>query len=85
MTVGDGKITPFWESRWLNGVSAKELTPNLYRITKFKHRCVHDELNNSNWIRSLGDIQSPSLLEEFTLMFMALSSVELTRHKDVIQ
>jgi hypothetical protein len=33
----------------------------------------------------VGDIHSPSLMEEFTLMFMTLSSVELTDQKDKIQ
>jgi hypothetical protein len=55
---GDGKVIPLWESRWFNGTSPKELAPNLYQITKFKHRCVHDELKNLNWIKSLGDIHS---------------------------
>jgi hypothetical protein len=85
VSIGDGKVTPFWEARWLMGASPKELAPNLYQANRFKHRCVHDELTNLNWIKSLGDIQSPSLLEEFTMMFMALSSVVLTQQKDVIQ
>jgi hypothetical protein len=63
----------------------KELAPNLYIITRFNHRSVHDELKNLNWIRSLGEIHSTLLLEEFTFMFMPLSSMELSNQRDIIQ
>jgi hypothetical protein len=56
MIVGDGKNTPFWESRRLNGASPKELAPNLYQVTRFKNRNIHAELRNCNCIRSLGHI-----------------------------
>jgi hypothetical protein len=85
MIVGDGKNTPFGESRWLNGASPKELAPNLYQVTRFKNRNIHAELRNCNWIRSLGPIQSTNLLEEFTLLFMVLSSVELSQEKDIVK
>jgi hypothetical protein len=29
VTIGDGKCTLFWEARWLNGTSPKEITPSL--------------------------------------------------------
>ena len=51
-TVGDGKETPFWEAKWLNGTSPKELAPNLFAQARFKFRSVHDELKNYNWIRN---------------------------------
>jgi hypothetical protein len=82
VAIGDGKLTPFLDSRWLNGVSPKELTPNLYKSAKFKHRIVHTEMRKLNWIKSLGEIRSSSLIEEFTLLFMALSSIELSQQKD---
>jgi hypothetical protein len=43
ITVGDGAITPFWDARWLNGVSLKELAPNLYKQARFKFRTVGDQ------------------------------------------
>jgi hypothetical protein len=42
-------------------------------------------MKNLNWIKSLGEIQSSFLIEEFTLLFMALSSIELSHQKDEIQ
>jgi hypothetical protein len=34
VSIGDGKVTPFWEARWLMGASPKELAPNLYLLGK---------------------------------------------------
>jgi hypothetical protein len=34
MNVGDGKNTPFWESRWLNGLSLTDLAPTLFGLTR---------------------------------------------------
>jgi hypothetical protein len=43
------------------------------------------ELYNLNWIRNLKDINSTALLEEFLLLFMALSDVELSEQQDSIK
>jgi hypothetical protein len=34
--IGDDKNTPFWETRWINGISPKELAPNLDLTARFK-------------------------------------------------
>jgi hypothetical protein len=84
ISIGDAKNTPFWEGRWLNGASPRELAPNLYKAARFKARTVHSELTNQNWIRNLSGIDIASLLEEFTLLYMTLSLVQLSDHKDLI-
>jgi hypothetical protein len=84
MQVGNGKSTPFWELRWLDGRAPKDLAPHLYDIAKFKRRSIHDELRNDNWIRSLGHILNTHQIEEFTMLFMALNSVTLTNQEDKI-
>jgi hypothetical protein len=68
-------MTPFWEAKWLDGAAPKYLAPNIYQFAHFKSRSVHDELRSSNWIKNLGNIDSTPLIEEFTLLFMALASV----------
>jgi hypothetical protein len=77
-------ITHFWEARLINGMAPKELAPNLFLIARSKHRTVHKELHNLNWIRNLKDIKSTALMEEFILLFMALTGVELSDQQDFI-
>jgi hypothetical protein len=84
MQVGSGKNTPFWESKWLDGQAPKDLAPNVFKIARFKNRSVHTELHNLNWIRNLQEISNVVQLEEFTILFMALSSIELTQESDKI-
>lgn len=76
--------TPFWEANWLNGMSPKNLAPNLYECARFKFRTVHKELRNNNWITGLRDLNSQTLLDEFALLYTALSTVELNSSKDHI-
>jgi hypothetical protein len=84
MRVGDGRNTPFWESRWLNGVSPKELAPNLFNQARFKQRTVHKELQQFNWITNIQSIGTEDLLDEFILLFTLLSEVQLLEEKDTI-
>jgi hypothetical protein len=85
MIVGNGKNTLFWKSRWLNGLAPKETTPNLFQIARFKKRYVYKELLNNNWIRNLQNVQSLIQLEEFTNLFMTLSSISLNEQNDEIR
>jgi hypothetical protein len=80
--VGNGVSTPFWEARWLEDTAPKDLAPNLFNIAKFKSRSVSKELLNSNWIRNLGNVDSETLVEEFTMLFMALSNINLNDQQD---
>jgi hypothetical protein len=75
---------PFWEARWLHGATPKELTPNLYKLARFKKRSVFKELQNLNWIRNFLELGNSTVLEEFVLLFMALANVSLSDEKDKI-
>jgi hypothetical protein len=41
ISIGNGKDAPFWEARWLNGLSLKELAPNLYQVARMKSIIVY--------------------------------------------
>jgi hypothetical protein len=49
-----------------------------------KKRWVSKEVHNANWIKNLGSIHCSALLEEFVLLYLALSTVTLSDQKDVI-
>lgn len=83
--VGDGRCTPFWEARWLNGQAPKELAPNLYKHAHFKHKTVVKELHNFNWIRNLKEISTDDEMDEFVLLFTALQEITFTNAKDQIK
>jgi hypothetical protein len=82
--VGDGRDTPFWEARWIRGTSPKELAPNLFKLAQFKCRSVRVELHNCNWIKNLKQLQIAEQLDEFVLLFMALSRTNLSNQIDKI-
>jgi hypothetical protein len=62
----------------LHGTTPKDIAPNLYKAARCKRRMVSIDLHNSNWIRNIRGINTPAMLEEYTLLYMALSSVSLT-------
>jgi hypothetical protein len=75
---------PFWEFRWLFGAAPKEMVPSLFALTRFKRRSVQQELSNSNWIRNLGTIDNPSMVEEYVMLYLAISAISLTDRRDQI-
>jgi hypothetical protein len=56
-------------------MAPKELAPNLFNCARFKKRTIHTKIQNCNWIRNLNNINSSALIEEFTLLFMALAEI----------
>lgn len=85
VSIGNGRNTPFWEARWLNGMKPKELAPNLFLVARYKKRSVAKELHNFNWIRNCQRIDNPQLVEEFTMLFMVLATVTLSNQADEIK
>jgi hypothetical protein len=65
--VGDGRNTPFWEAKWLNAATLKDIAPNLYKMARMKNRIVFAELHNHSWIKNLREINSSIMLEEYIM------------------
>jgi hypothetical protein len=84
ISVGNGKSTPFWKAKWLSGTSPKEMTLNLYKIARYKKKNVHTEMQGARWIKNIGAINSTTLMEEYILLFLALSTLRLSDQEDVI-
>jgi hypothetical protein len=60
------------------------MPPNLYKMARYKTRNVQTELQDSRWIRNIGNINSTTLIEEYILLFLALSIVQLFDQEDEI-
>jgi hypothetical protein len=82
INIGNGLNTPFYEAKWLQGVSSKEMAPDLFRQIRYKRRTIYFEMHNYNWIRNIQNIDSSILIHEFLMLFVALDSVELTNQRD---
>jgi hypothetical protein len=82
--VGDEKSTPFWEARWLHEAAPKDITPSLFKNARFKSRTITKEPHNSSWIKNIGDVNSPELLQEYVLLYTMLSSITLDYERDQI-
>jgi hypothetical protein len=80
--VGNGRNTPFWEAKWIQGAAPKDLAPGLFKSARFKKWSVYSELKNSNWIRNLEVIDSPGLLDEYVNLFLAVPSFSLSEQAD---
>lgn len=78
-----GKNTPFWEARWLNGVSHKELAPHLMLQSRFKYRTVQQELKNFGWIKNLGTVYRVPH-GWIIILFSTLNEIRLSEVKDKI-
>jgi hypothetical protein len=83
--VGDGRNTPIWKSRCIDGVAPKDIAPNIFQKVRFKRRSVHTELQNMNWARNISDLDTTVLVAEFVMLFMSLEPVQLNQEKDVIK
>jgi len=54
ITIGNGNKARFWHHNWLDGEAPRYLAPHLFQLVSRKNRTVCQELQNGNWIRSLG-------------------------------
>jgi hypothetical protein len=82
--IGNGRNTPSWEAKWINGVAPRDIAPSLFKSTRFKIRTVQKELQNDNWIKSLPLIDNHCLIDEYVNLALLLSTVSLAEQNDVI-
>jgi hypothetical protein len=56
LVAGNGRTGRFWEDRWLNGRSIREIAPQLYACIpqrRRKSRTIADGLHAHNWARDI--------------------------------
>lgn len=67
---------------WWSGTQGPGPQPLL--TGQIQKRTVRQEIQNDNWIRNLQNIDNPVMLQEFVLLFMAISNITLTEERDSI-
>jgi hypothetical protein len=63
MVVGDGTSTLFWDDRWVDGQSIKEIAPKVYALIpkhRRRKRTLQHALVARNWISNI--VGAPSAL-----------------------
>jgi hypothetical protein len=68
----------------VQGISPKEMTPNLFKQARYKRRSVRYEMNSYSWIRNIQSINSFILIQKFVMLFVALQLIELSDINDEI-
>lgn len=58
VALGDGKTAQFWTSSWIDGATAKNLTPSLFQKAKRKMISVRKALQDNRWILHIMPIQT---------------------------
>jgi hypothetical protein len=85
VTIGDGKTAKFWSSSWLQGSTAKNLAPTLFKKAKRKHAMVQKALQNNRWISHIIPILTTTELHEYARLWEAVQHIQLdTSREDTI-
>jgi hypothetical protein len=53
ITVGNGKISHFWDSPWLNGRTPKDIAPLIYEASSMQKWKINQVLQNNAWVSKI--------------------------------
>ncbi|WVZ82473.1 hypothetical protein U9M48_029730 [Paspalum notatum var. saurae] len=84
ITIGNGQDTPFWEARWLNGVSPKQFAPELYIKSSRKLYSVNYMLTDNKWLKCIGRIDTMQELDQAITLCCAVKGMTFTPDRDQI-
>ena len=76
MMLGDGRTVLFWDDRWINGQSVREIAPMLYQCIpkqRRKTRTVVEGLDGNTWAR---DIQGTIGIHEIGQYLMLRQEIQ---------
>jgi hypothetical protein len=66
----------------LDGATPKDMASGLFKRSRFKSRTMYEELRNNSWIRSLKEVSTPELIDEYVTLYLAISTISLYEEKD---
>jgi hypothetical protein len=85
MEVGDGESARFWEDKWLDGRSIKEMAPEVYALVskrRRKARMVREALIDRAWIPDIAGAPSALALWQYVQLWGRLREVQLSAEHD---
>jgi hypothetical protein len=77
INIGDGSIAKFWKSRWLQGMAPADIAPGIFQLVRWKNISVKQGLGENRWIRSLREINTEVLVQEFLRLWLLVREVVL--------
>jgi hypothetical protein len=85
MEVGDGESARFWEDKWLDGRSIREMAPEVYALVskrRRKARTVREALIDRAWIPDIAGAPSALALWQYVQLWGRLREVQLSAEHD---
>jgi hypothetical protein len=85
MVVGNGESALFWEDRWLEGRSIKEMAPEVYALVpkrRRKTRTVREALADRAWIPDIAGAPSALALWQYMQLWGRLRDIHLSPDQD---
>jgi len=85
MVLGNGQSALFWEDRWIDGHSVREIAPLLYDcIPKRRHkiRTVADGLASNSWARDIQGVLGIPEVGQYLLLWLAVTPTVLSEEED---
>jgi hypothetical protein len=83
--IGNGANTLFWSDKWLNGAGIRDIAPEV--VAKVGKRSIHSRtvaqaLENWQWVSDIRTPLSLAGLQQYLLLWDAVSEVELSEVPD---
>lgn len=85
MVLGNGESSLFWEDRWLDGKSVKEMAPEVYALVpkrRRKVRTVRETLIDCAWIPDIVGAPSALALWQYVQLWGRLRDIQLSPDQD---
>lgn len=84
LTVGNGRKTSFWHSAWGGGTCPKHIAPNIYNISRGKHKTLAEATHNNKWVTDINIHAGITTqhLSEFILLWRLLTTVTLQAQQE---
>lgn len=77
MQVGDGKLTLFWNDRWIDGHSIAEIAPCLNQAVGRKRRTVYEDLQDRRWVKYITGALTVQVLLDYLNIWERMRSITL--------